>query len=186
MVNKQLQTNYKDIYAAGDATMITNFVTGEGAIIPLASPANRQARLIADHINGTDISYEGAQGTSVLKVFDLTFSSVGINEKQLKAAGTDYEAITVHRNNHAGYYPGATRVSLKLIFDKKTGKIFGAQAVGLSDIEKRIDVIATAQRLGATASQLTELELAYAPPFSSAKGVVNIAGYVAENVMNSV
>ncbi len=184
IVNSTLQTNFEDIYAAGDSAMIKNFVTGENQIIPLASPANRQARLIADHINGQFINYAGAQGTSVIKVFDLTGSSVGLNEKQLLMMGKEYEAITVHRGNHAGYYPGASTISLKLIFDKETGEIYGAQAIGKDGTEKRIDVISTVQRLKATVSDLTELELAYAPPFSSAKDPVNIAGYVAENVMS--
>lgn len=190
---KQLQTIDEktgqvidDIYAIGDAIQVTDFITGTDTAIPLAWPANRQGRLVADHINGIDISYDGSLGASVLKVFDLTVASVGNNERQLKAKGINYKAIHAHRPNHASYYPGATNIALKLLFDPDSGKILGAQAVGREGTEKRIDVIAAAIRLGGTIRNLPELELCYAPPFSAAKDPVNILGYIACNVADNV
>lgn len=193
LTTKQLQTIdgetgqvIEDIYAIGDVAQITDFVTGTETAVPLAGPANRQARLVADHINGIDINYSGALGSSVLKVFSLTVASTGNNERQLKAKGLKYKAIHAHPANHATYYPGWSQISMKLLFDPDSGKIYGAQAVGREGTEKRIDVIATAMKLGGTINDLTELELCYAPPFSSAKDPVNVLGYIASNVANNV
>ncbi len=183
-VNEFLQTNDENIYALGDAIEVTDYINGKPAMIPLAGPANRQGRIVANNIYGKKETYKGTLGTSVAKVFDLTVSTTGNNEKILKRLGIDYEVIHIHPSSHAGYYPGAFPIALKLIFDRETGKIFGAQAVGQDGVEKRIDVIATAIKGNLTAEELTELELAYAPPFSSAKDPVNMAGYVASNIMN--
>ncbi|CAM3658539.1 CoA-disulfide reductase [Mesobacillus zeae] len=185
-VNGHLQTSDESIYALGDAIEVTDFVNGKPTMIPLAWPANRQAHIVAHHINGKDITYPGTMGTSIVKVFDLTAAVTGNNEKTLKRLGIPYEAVHIHPLSHAGYYPGAEAISLKLIFDKKTGKIFGAQAVGKDGVDKRIDVISTAIKGGLTVHELQELELAYAPPFSSAKDPVNMAGYVAANIMDGM
>ncbi|AQQ71459.1 Coenzyme A disulfide reductase [Limihaloglobus sulfuriphilus] len=182
-VNENMQTSDPDIYAVGDAVEVTNFVTKTKALIPLAGPANRQGRIAADNIFGRKSTYKGTQGTSVCKIFDQTIAMTGANEKQLKKLGIPYEKIYVHPLNHAGYYPGATPVHLKLLFDSCDGRVLGAQAVGLKGIEKRIDVIAVAIRAGMTAEDLSELELSYAPPYGSAKDPVNFAGFVANNVV---
>lgn len=176
----------EDIYAIGDVIQVTDYVTKTETAIPLAWPANRQGRLAADHINGMDISYDGSLGTSVLKVFNLTVASTGNNERQLKAKGIKHKAIYAHRTNHAGYYPNATNIALKLLFDPDSGRILGAQAIGKEGTEKRIDVIATAIKLGGTIRDLPDLELCYAPPYSSAKDPVNILGYIACNVADNV
>ena len=193
LTTKQLQTIdgetgqvIEDIYAIGDVAQITDYVTGNETAVPLAGPANRQGRLAADHINGIDVNYPGALGSSVLKVFDLTVASTGNNERQLKAKGLKYKAIHAHPANHATYYPGGTQIAMKLLFDPDSGKIYGAQAVGQEGTEKRIDVIATAIKFGGTIRDLTELELCYAPPFSSAKDPVNMLGYIACNVADNV
>ncbi len=180
---KQVDT---DVYAIGDAIEVYDVIDDSKTAIALAWPANRQGRLVADHINGIDISYNGSLGSSVAKIFDLTVASTGNNEKILKRKGIDYQAVHVHRGNHAGYYPNASDIALKLIFELKTGKILGAQAIGKEGTEKRIDVIATAIKGGLTIYDLPDLELCYAPPFSSAKDPVNIAGYVATNIMDGV
>ncbi len=182
LVNDQLQTSHPDIYAVGDAIEVKHYITGRATKIPLAWPANRQGRLVADHINGRDIRYTGTLGTSVIKVFALTAAATGLTAELMEFQGIEYQAIHVHRGNHAGYYPGATDISIKLLFDPKTGKILGAQAVGQEGTEKRLDVLATAIKGGLTIEDLPELELSYAPPYSSAKDPVNIAGYVATNV----
>ncbi len=187
-VNEYLQSSDDDIYAVGDAIEVANYITGKETLIPLAWPANRQGRIVADNMLGQNLKkYTGSLGTSILKVFDLTVSATGMNEKALKAAGlaygTDYLVVTVNRNNHAGYYPGAVPFTLKLIFSPE-GKIFGAQGVGYDGVDKRIDVIATAIKAEMTIYDLQELELAYAPPYNSAKDPVNIAGYAAENLIN--
>jgi NADPH-dependent 2,4-dienoyl-CoA reductase/sulfur reductase-like enzyme/peroxiredoxin family protein/rhodanese-related sulfurtransferase/TusA-related sulfurtransferase len=187
-VNEYLQSSDDDIYAVGDAIEVANYITGKETLIPLAWPANRQGRIVADNMLGVNLKkYTGSLGTSILKVFDLTVSATGMNEKALKAAGlvygTDYLVVTVNRNNHAGYYPGAVPFTLKLIFSPE-GKIFGAQGVGYDGVDKRIDVIATAIKAEMTIYDLQELELAYAPPYNSAKDPVNIAGYAAENLIN--
>ncbi|WP_042351529.1 CoA-disulfide reductase [Bacillus massiliigorillae] len=182
-VNDRLMTSDESIYAIGDAIEVTDYINGQPTMIPLAWPANRQGRLVADHINGFDVRYQGTLGTSIAKVFNLTVAATGNNEKTLKRVGIPCEVIHIHPNSHAGYYPGATPVSLKLIFDKKTGKIFGAQAVGRDGVDKRIDVIATAIKGNLTVMDLPDLELSYAPPYSSAKDPVNMAGYVASNIV---
>lgn len=182
-VNKYMQTSDPDIYAAGDAVEITDFVTGQPVMVPLAGPANKQGRIAADNICGIPSEYKGVQGSSILKVFDLTVASTGINEKTAKKLNIDYEKSFTYSANHAGYYPGAVNMSIKTIFEKSTGKILGAQLVGYDGVDKRADVFATAIRAGMTAMELTELELCYAPPYSSAKDPVNMAGYVIENIM---
>lgn len=182
-VNETLQTADPSIYAIGDAIEVTDFINGQPTMIPLAWPANRQGRIVADHIYGRKVRYPGTLGTSIAKIFDLTVAATGNNEKTCKLQGIDYEAIHIHPNSHAGYYPGATPISLKLIFDPNSGKIFGAQAVGRDGVDKRIDVIATAIKGGLTVMDLPDLELSYAPPYSSAKDPVNMAGYVASNIV---
>ena len=176
----------EDVYAIGDAIEVYDFVDNSKTAIALAWPANRQGRLVADHINGFKVSYKGSLGSSVVKIFDYIAASTGNSEKSLIRKNTPYEISYVTRGNHAGYYPDAQEMIIKLIFDPKTGKIFGAQAFGHVGTEKRIDVIATAIKGGLTIEDLPDLELCYAPPFSSAKDPVNIAGYAASNVMAGV
>lgn len=183
-VNKYMQTNFKDIYAIGDVIEVTDAITGHPTNIPLAWPANRQGRLVADVINGIPAEYPGTQGTSVAKVFELTAAGTGNSERVLKLKNIDYHAIHIHPNSHAGYYPGASPIALKLLFSSE-GKILGAQAVGTEGVEKRIDVIATAIKFGAKASDLAAIELSYAPPYSSAKDPVNMLGYIADNILNN-
>lgn len=183
IVNDHMETNVKGIYAGGDAVEVVDFVNGTKTAIPLAGPANKQGRLIADNISGKATRYKNTQGTSVVKVFDLVLAATGNNEKTLSRLNIPYKAILVHPNNHAGYYPGASQITLKLIFNDE-GKILGAQALGHEGVEKRIDVIAAVLRMGGTIYDLTEMELSYAPPFGSAKDPVNFAGYVAENVLS--
>ncbi|HAO60390.1 MAG TPA: pyridine nucleotide-disulfide oxidoreductase [Erysipelotrichaceae bacterium] len=173
-----------DIYAIGDAIQVKDVVTGGDTAIALAWPANRQGRIVADIINGYDAQYNGSLGTSVLKVFNLTVAATGNNQRLLEMKKIPYQAIHAHRGNHASYYPNATNIALKLLFNPETGEILGAQAVGQEGTEKRIDVIATAIKLKAKVTQLSDLELSYAPPFSSAKDPVNILGYIAENVLH--
>ena len=185
-VNDYLQTNDPSIYAIGDAIEVKCYTNKQPAMIPLAWPANRQGRLVADNIYGKNATYNGTLGTSIAKVFDYTVATTGSNEKTLKGLGIRYEVVHVHPASHAGYYPGASPIALKLVFDKETGKIFGAQAVGKDGVDKRIDVIATAIKGGLTVLDLPDLELAYAPPFSSAKDPVNMAGYVASNIVEGV
>lgn len=187
VVDKYMRTSDPDIYAVGDAVEINDFINDVETMIPLAGPANKQGRIAADNIAGKDVVYKGTQGTSVAKVFDMTVSATGSNEKILKRIGKefgkDYQYIYIHPNNHAEYYPDASKINMKLLFSPLDGKILGAQAVGFEGVEKRIDVIATAIRFGGTVYDLTELELAYAPPFGSAKDPVNMAGFVAENYL---
>lgn len=185
IVNERMQTNIPDIYAAGDAIEVMEFVTKTKSFIPLAGPANKQGRIIADQICGMDSKYTGTQGTSILKCFDLTVACTGINERAAKAHGIDYEKSFTYSASHASYYPNATDMSIKLLFEKGSGKILGAQIVGRDGADKRCDVIATAIRANMTVFDLTELELSYAPPYSSAKDPVNMAGYVAENILNN-
>ncbi|MSU87118.1 CoA-disulfide reductase [Streptococcus dysgalactiae] len=182
-VNEKMQTSVENIYAIGDVIEVVDVVSGQPTHIPLAWPANRQGRLVADVINGIETSYMGTQGTAVAKVFELTVASTGNSERLLKQAGVEYEAIHIHPNSHAGYYPGASPIALKLLFGKD-GVILGAQAIGTEGVEKRIDVIATAMRFGASADQLASIELAYAPPYSSAKDPVNMLGYIADNMLS--
>lgn len=182
-VDEYLRTSDPDIYAVGDAIEVIDFINGRPALIPLAGPANKQGRIAANNAFGLQEKYEGTQGTSVLKVFNLTVATTGNNEKILRRCHIPYEKSYTHSLSHAGYYRGATPVSLKLLFSPKDGKILGAQAVGLKGVEKRIDVIATAIRRGMTVFDMEKLELSYAPPYSSAKDPVNMAGYVASNIM---
>lgn len=181
--NESLQTSDPSIYAVGDAIEEKDFVTGQSTLVPLAGPANRQGRMAADNMLGRSETYQGTQGTAICKIFDLAVASTGKNEKQLKRAGIAYEKVYVHTASHASYYPGAEIVSFKMLFDPTSGKIFGAQAVGKDGIDKRIDVMAVAQRAGMTVEQLQHLELTYAPPYGSAKDVINQAAFVATNLM---
>ncbi|UTR11563.1 CoA-disulfide reductase [Evansella sp. LMS18] len=183
LVDEFLRTSDPHIYAVGDAIEVTDYVGRQPAMIPLAGPANRQARIAADNIYGRERKYPGTLGTSVVKIFDYTVAATGNNEKLLKQQGLDYQAVHLHPGSHAGYYPGANPIHLKLLFDPADGTIFGAQAIGKTGVEKRIDVIATAIKGALTVQDLTELELSYAPPFSSAKDPVNMAGYVASNII---
>ena len=186
IVNSAMETGVEGIYAVGDLIEITHFVTGEKGYIPLAGPANKQGRIAADNICGIPSRYTGTQGSSILKVFDLAVASTGITEKTAKALHLNYEKSFTFSANHATYYPGATNMSIKTIFEKDTGKILGVQIVGNDGVDKRCDVFATAIRAGMTAKDLTELELCYAPPFGSAKDPVNMAGYVIENMMSGL
>lgn len=181
-VNEQYQTSANNIYAVGDAIIVKNIQTHEDTMIPLASPANRQGRQLADILSGKDKKNKGSLGTAIVRIFNLTFASTGMNERQLQ--GKQYEVMHLHSNDHAGYFPGATPIELKVLFDPKTELILGAQAVGEKGIDKRIDIIATAIKAGYPVTELQELELTYAPPFGSAKDIVNMAGYVAENILN--
>lgn len=182
-VNEFMQTSDAAIFAVGDAVEDPEFVTGEPMLAPLAGPANRQGRLAANVIFGIKETYKRTQGTAICKVFDLAVASTGLSEKTLQRKGMAYEKIYVHAGSHAGYYPGAHPVTLKLLFAPESGAILGAQAVGQDGIDKRIDVIAVAQRAGLTVYDLQDLELCYAPPFGSARDVVNQAGLVAANVL---
>ena len=182
--NAQMQTSDPAIFAVGDAIEETDFVTQQQTVIPLAGPANRQGRIAANNMLGRHDSYQGTQGTSICKVFDLAIAATGKNEKQLKRDGIRFEKVYVHTASHASYYPGAETVSFKMLFDPITGKILGAQAVGKDGIDKRIDIMAVAQRAGMTVEQLQHIELTYAPPFGSAKDVINQAAFVANNIIN--
>lgn len=183
LVNEYMETNLKDVFAVGDAIEVTDFVNGTKTAIPLAGPANKQGRIAADNVCGLRTAFKGSQGTSIIKVFGLTGAATGNNEKTLQRLGLPYHVTYVHPNSHAAYYPGATPLTIKLLFNDE-GLILGAQAVGFDGVDKRIDDIATAIRFRGTVSDLTELELAYAPPYSSAKDPVNMAGYTAENVLS--
>ncbi len=183
-VNEYLQTSDSDIYAIGDAVEVKDFVLGDANLIPLAGPANKQGRIVADNICGRNRKYNGTQGTSVLKVFDLTVAMTGPSEKALIKKKIEYEKLYLHPANHAGYYPGAREMHIKLLFTKPQGRILGAQIVGSDGVDKRIDVFAVAIRAGMTVFDLQELELAYAPPYGSAKDPVNIAGYAAANILD--
>ncbi|HHX8602385.1 TPA: FAD-dependent oxidoreductase [Vibrio alginolyticus] len=182
-VNEYMQTSDPSIYAVGDAVEEKDFVTGEQTLVPLAGPANRQGRMAADNMLGRQETYQGTQGTAICKIFDLAVASTGKNEKQLKRENIAYEKVYVHTASHASYYPGAETVSFKMLFDPVTGKILGAQAVGKDGVDKRIDVMAVAQRAGMTVEQLQHLELTYAPPYGSAKDVINQAAFVANNII---
>ncbi len=183
VVNEHMLTSDPDIYAVGDAVEVTDFVTGEKAYIPLAGPANKQGRIAADNICGIPTTYKNTLGSAVLKIFDMTVATTGVNERAAKAAGLDYDKVYTYSNSHASYYPGSTGMSIKTLYEKGTGKILGAQIVGFDGVDKRCDVLATAIRAGMTAKDLTELELCYAPPFGSAKDPVNFVGYVIENIL---
>ena len=185
-VNSHMQTSDPDIYAVGDAVEVEHFVTKQPALISLAGPANKQGRIAADNIYGISSVYQGSQGSSVIKLFDMTAATTGINEKQAKALGLDYDKVILSPSSHAGYYPGGKVMTLKVIYEKKTLKILGAQIVGSDGVDKRIDVIAVAIRAGLSAIQLKDLDLAYAPPYSSAKDPVNMAGFMIENIENGL
>ncbi len=183
VVDEQMRTNDPCIFAVGDAVEVDEFVTGTKALIPLAGPANRQGRIAADNIFGRTSIYKKTQGTAICKLFDLTIGMTGVNEKILKRLNMPFEKVYIHSNNHASYYPGATQMSLKLLFDPQNGKILGAQAVGKEGVDKRIDVLAVALRAGMTVYDLEHLELCYAPPYGSAKDPVNFLGFVAVNML---
>lgn len=183
LVDEYMRTSNEDIYAVGDAVQINDFISGNPALIPLAGPANKQGRIAADNISGRSEKYTGTQGTSIVKVFDITVAITGNNERILAKNNVSYEKSFTHSPSHAGYYPGSIPMSIKLLFDKADGKILGAQVIGYDGVDKRLDIIATAMRAGLTVSDLETLELAYAPPFSSAKDPVNIAGFVASNIL---
>ena len=178
-----LRTSDPRIYAVGDAIEVINAVSGRPALIPLAGPANRQGRLVADNICGRQVAYRGTVGSSIIKLFDLAVGTTGLNTRQLQNAGIDYRSIIVHPLARAGYYPGGSQISLKLLFSPSDGRILGAQAIGQEGADKRIDVLATALQAGMTVYDLERLELAYAPPFSSARDPVNLLGMAASNVM---
>lgn len=183
IVDRRMQTNFKNICAVGDAVETTNFITGEPAFIPLAGPANKQGRIAADNICGIPSEYKGTQGSSVLKIFDMTVATTGLNEKSAEAAGISYDKTYTYSASHATYYPGASNMSIKVLWDKNTLRLIGAQIVGFEGVDKRMDVLSAAVRFGAKVTDLTDLELCYAPPFGSAKDPVNMAGFVAENVI---
>ena len=187
IVDSTLKTSDEDIYAVGDVIEVEDFVNGGKTMVPLAGPANKQGRIAANNIAGINDVYKGTQGTSVAKVFDFTVSSTGANEKTLKRLGKkygeDYLVAYAHNNNHAGYYPGSSKINMKIIFEKEGGKILGVQAVGMDGVEKRVDVIATAMRYDGTVYDLADLELAYAPPYGSAKDPVNMLGFLGENIL---
>ncbi len=186
VVNDRMETSVPDIYAVGDAVQVKHFVTGQDALIALAGPANKQGRIAADNICGGNSRYSGSQGSSVVKVFDITAAATGVNETNARKAGLDVEAVVLSPMSHAGYYPGGKVMTMKVVFEKETFRLLGAQIVGYEGIDKRIDVLATAIRAGLKATQLKELELAYAPPYSSAKDPVNMAGFMIENIANGV
>ena len=180
------RTSNPDIYAVGDVAEKTDAIDGSSTLVPLANLANRHGRVVADHIAGRTTRPVKTIGTAIVKVFDLMIAATGWNEKRLSASGRAFKLIHTHPNSHAGYYPGAKQMALKMIFDAKTGEILGAQGVGIEGVDKRIDVIATAIRGGITAPELADLELAYAPPFGSAKDPINMLGYIAENMMSGL
>lgn len=184
VVDSRMRTNIPNIFAVGDAVEVNNYVTKAAAFIPLAGPANKQGRIAADNIAGFDSEYKGTQGSAVLKLFDMTVATTGLNEKSAEAAGIDFDKIYTYSASHASYYPGGNMMSVKILWDKKTLKIIGAQIVGFDGVDKRMDVIASAIRFGAKVADLAELELCYAPPYGSAKDPVNMAGFVAENIIS--
>ena len=182
LVNDRMETSIPDIYAAGDAVQIKNFVTGQDSLVPLAGPANKQGRIAADNICGNHSRYLGAQGSSILKAFDLTAAATGLSETAAKQAGIAADKVILSPMSHAGYYPGGKVMTMKVIFEKGTGRLLGAQIAGYEGVDKRIDVLSVAIHAKMQAAQLKDLELAYAPPFSSAKDPVNMAGYMIENL----
>lgn len=181
--NDKMQTEDPHIYAVGDAVEVKHFVSGRQAVISLAGPANKQGRIAADQICGIDHRFTGSQGSSVLKLFDMTLAATGLNERDAAAAGLNFDYVILGSPSHATYYPGAANMTIKVLFEKKTGKILGGQIIGFGGVDKRIDVLAAAIRAGMTAYDLTQLDLAYAPPYSSAKDPINMAGFVIENLI---
>ena len=186
VVNDRMETSVSDIYAVGDAVQVKHFVTGQDALISLAGPANKQGRIVADNICGGDSRYTGSQGSSVIKVFDMTAATTGVNETNARKAGLDVDTVILSPMSHAGYYPGGKVMTMKVIFEKETYRLLGAQIVGYEGVDKRIDVLATAIRAGMKATELKDLDLAYAPPYSSAKDPVNMAGFMIENIAKGV
>lgn len=186
VVNDRMETSVPDIYAAGDAVQVRHFVTGQDAVISLAGPANRQGRIIADNICGGDSRYTGSQGSSVIRIFEMTAAVTGINETGAKNAGIDADSVILSPMNHAGYYPGGSLMTIKAVFEKETYRLLGAQIIGYEGVDKRIDVIATAIRSGMKATELKDLDLAYAPPYSSAKDPVNMAGFIIDNISKGI
>lgn len=182
VVNDRMETSVPDIYAVGDAVQVKHSVTGQDALLSLAGPANKQGRIAADNICGGDSRYLGSQGSSVIKVFDMTIAATGVNEKTARQAGIDCDKVFLSPMSHAGYYPGGKVMTMKVVFEKGTYRLLGAQIVGYEGVDKRIDVLATAIHAGLTGPQLKDLDLAYAPPYSSAKDPVNMAGFMIENL----
>lgn len=182
VVNDRMETSAPDIFAAGDAVQVKHYVTGQNALISLAGPANKQGRIIADNICGGDSRYSGSQGSSVIKVFDMTAATTGINETNARKAGLDVDTVILSPMSHAGYYPGGKVMTMKVVFEKETYRLLGAQIVGYEGVDKRIDVLAAAIHAGMKATELKDLDLAYAPPYSSAKDPVNMAGFMADNI----
>ena len=182
LVNDRMETSIKDIYAVGDAVQVKHAVTGADSLIPLAGPANKQGRIVADNICGGDSRYHGSQGSSIIKLFDMTAATTGINEKQAQKAGLSVDTVILSPMSHAGYYPGGKIMTMKVVFEKESYRLLGAQIVGYDGVDKRIDVLATAIHAGMKATDLKELDLAYAPPYSSAKDPVNMAGFMVENI----
>ena len=186
VVNDRMETSVPDIYAVGDAVQVKHFVTGQDVLLSLAGPANKQGRIAADNICGGDSHYMGSQGSSVIKVFDMTAATTGVNETNAKKAGLDVDTVILSPMSHAGYYPGGKVMTMKVVFEKETYRLLGAQIVGYEGVDKRIDVLATAIRAGLKATELKDLDLAYAPPYSSAKDPVNMAGFMIENIAKGV
>lgn len=186
LVNSRMETSEPDIYAVGDAVQVTHYVTKEDALIALAGPANKQGRIAADNICKGDSKYLGSQGSSVIKVFEMTAASTGVNETNAKKAGLDVDKVILSPMNHAGYYPGGRLMTMKVVFEKETYRLLGAQIVGYEGVDKRIDVLSTAIHAGMTAAQLKDLDLAYAPPYSSAKDPVNMAGFMIDNIARGI
>ena len=186
VVNDRMETSISDIYAVGDAVQVKHFVTGQDALISLAGPANKQGRIAADNICGGDSRYAGSQGSSVIKIFDMTAATTGVNETNARKAGLDVDTVILSPMSHAGYYPGGKVMTMKVVFEKETYRLLGAQLVGYEGVDKRIDVLATAIHAGMKATELKDLDLAYAPPYSSAKDPVNMAGFMIDNIANGV
>ena len=182
LVNDRMETSIKDIYAVGDAVQVKHAVTGADSLIPLAGPANKQGRIVADTICGGDSRYHGSQGSSIIKLFDMTAATTGINETHARKAGLSVDTVILSPMSHAGYYPGGKIMTMKVVFEKESYRLLGAQIVGYDGVDKRIDVLATAIHAGMKATDLKELDLAYAPPYSSAKDPVNMAGFMVENI----
>lgn len=186
LVNDRMETSISDIYAVGDAVQVKHYVTGQEALISLAGPANRQGRIAADNICGGDSRYPGSQGSSVIKVFDMTAASTGLNETNAKKAGLDVDKVILSPMSHVGYYPGGRLMTMKVVFEKETYRLLGSQIVGYEGVDKRIDVLATAIHTGMKATELKDLDLAYAPPYSSAKDPVNMAGFMIDNLADGI
>lgn len=186
LVNERMESSVPDIYAVGDAVQVKHRVTGQDALISLAGPANKQGRIAADNICGGDSKYLGSQGSTVIKVFDLTAATTGVNETNARKAGLDVDKVILSPMSHAGYYPGGRMMTMKVVFEKETYRLLGAQIIGYEGVDKRMDVLATAIHAGLKATELKDLDLAYAPPYSSAKDPVNMAGFMIENISKGI